>query len=285
MTVTSDLDLILVYDAPADIEGSDGARPLPVATYYARLSQRLINALTAMTGEGLLYEVDMRLRPSGNSGPIASSFAAFCRYHDELAWTWEHMALTRARPIAGSAALCTRVMAQIAEVLQRPRDPGKLVVDVAEMRERMAAQHPSPSFWDIKHRRGGLVDAEFIAQYLMLRWAAEGRDVVRANTSAALAALDDAGSIEPGAADDLLKALQLWRSVQSILKLVVDGDLDEANATPALKSVLARGAAAIDFARLKPDMTEAAAAVQEHYRVIVTEPAAALQAFAKGDTA
>jgi glutamate-ammonia-ligase adenylyltransferase len=274
MTVTSDLDLILIYDAPEGAEASDGARPLPVATYYARLSQRLINALTALTGEGLLYEVDMRLRPSGSAGPIASSFAAFRRYHDELAWTWEHMALTRARAVAGSASLRTRVMAVIREVLQRPRDADRLVVDVAEMRERIAGQHVNPSFWDIKHRPGGLVHAEFIAQYLMLRCAAEGHDVVRANTSAALAALADAGCIDRGAAQDLIGALQLWRRVQSILKLVLDSDLDEASATPALKAVLARGAAAIDFERLKPDMTQAADVVLGHYRAIIAEPAA-----------
>jgi glutamate-ammonia-ligase adenylyltransferase len=285
MTVTSDLDLILVYDAPEKIEGSDGIRPLPVATYYARLSQRLINALTAMTGEGLLYEVDMRLRPSGSSGPIASSFAAFRRYHDELAWTWEHMALTRARPGAGSAALRERVMALTGEVLHRKRDADRLVVDVAEMRERIAAQHPNPSFWDIKHRPGGLIDAEFIAQYLMLRWAAEGREIVRANTSAAFAALADAGCIDLGTAQDLIAALRLWRRVQSILKLVLDGDLDEASATPALKAVLARGAAAIDFARLKPDMTEASAAVLAHYHAIIAAPAAAArQTLERGST-
>jgi [glutamine synthetase] adenylyltransferase / [glutamine synthetase]-adenylyl-L-tyrosine phosphorylase len=285
MTVTSDLDLIMVYDAPAEIEVSDGARKLPVATYYARLSQRLINALTALTGEGLLYEVDMRLRPSGSSGPIASSFAAFRRYHDELAWTWEHMALTRARAIAGGVALRERVIALVGEVLHRPRDPDRLVVDVAEMRERMAAQHPNPSFWDIKHRRGGLVDVEFIAQYLMLRHAAEGRDVVRANTSTALAVLAESGGIAPGPADELSRALRLWQRVQGILKLLLDGDLDEASATPALKAVLARGAAAVDFERLKPDMTEAAASVLAHYRAIVAAPAAACKANVTGSTA
>ena len=106
MTLSSDLDLILIYDAPEDSPGSDGRRPLADPTYYARLSQRLISAITAPTGEGRLYEVDMRLRPSGESGPIASSLAAFAQYQRESAWTWEHLALTRARPIAGDPALC-----------------------------------------------------------------------------------------------------------------------------------------------------------------------------------
>src|SRR5690348_14411841 len=91
MTVTSDLDLILIYDAPETVEASNGARPLPVSTYYMRLWQRMVNALTALTHEGALYEVDMRLRPSGTKGPLATSFTAFRRYHAESAWTWEHM--------------------------------------------------------------------------------------------------------------------------------------------------------------------------------------------------
>src|SRR5205085_723442 len=101
MSLASDLDLILIYEAPEDSPGSEGPRPLAVSTYYGRLGPRLISAITAPTGEGKLYEVDMRLRPSGDSGPIASSLAAFAQYQRESAWSWEHMALTRARPIAG----------------------------------------------------------------------------------------------------------------------------------------------------------------------------------------
>ncbi len=119
MTLASDLDLILIYDAPPDSVGSAGPRPLPLSTYYARLSQRLISAITAPTAEGRLYEVDMRLRPSGESGPIASSLAAFTQYQRESAWTWEHMALTRARPIAGDPALCERIAAAISGGAQR----------------------------------------------------------------------------------------------------------------------------------------------------------------------
>src|SRR5690606_4427488 len=130
---------ILIYEAPEGVEGSDGPRPLPVSTWYARLCQRLVTALTALTPEGRLYEVDMRLRPSGNAGPAASSFDSFRRYHAESAWTWEHMALTRARPVAGDPALAARVMEEIRRVLARPRAQERLVLDVAEMPEKMAA--------------------------------------------------------------------------------------------------------------------------------------------------
>jgi len=269
MTMTSDLDLILVYDAPEAVEASDGQRPLAVSTYYARLSQRLINALTVSTADGNLYEVDMRLRPSGNKGPVASSLAAFRRYHRELAWTWEHMALTRARPVAGPAALAEATMAVVEEVLARPRERRRLAGEVAEMRRRMAEQHRNPPFWEIKHRRGGLIDIEFIAQYLQLRDAARNKHVLRQNTAAALAALAAAGALEASAAEELRRALALWRDVQGLIKLTVAEPFDEAQASPALKALLARGAGAVDFAALKADMEAAAARTLGHYRAII----------------
>ncbi|HEX7967551.1 MAG TPA: bifunctional [glutamine synthetase] adenylyltransferase/[glutamine synthetase]-adenylyl-L-tyrosine phosphorylase, partial [Stellaceae bacterium] len=247
MTVTSDLDLILVYDAPESLEASDGPRPLPVSTYYARLSQGFINALTAITPEGSLYEVDMRLRPSGTKGPLASSLAAFRRYHAEAAWTWEQMALTRARIIAGPAALGAAVMGAVREVLTRPRESGQLALEVADMRRRMAEQHRDPSVWDVKHRRGGLIDVEFIAQYLQLREAAVRPQVLHQNTAAALAALAEAGALMEAVAEDLLAALRLWRNVQGLIKLTVEEPFDEGAAAPALKALLARCAGAVDF--------------------------------------
>src|SRR5262249_12263001 len=156
MSLASDLDLILIYDAPEDSAGSTGRRPLPVSTYYARLSQRLISAITAPTAEGVLYTVDMRLRPSGESGPIASSLAAFAEYQRGSAWTWEHMALTRARPVAGDASLYRRIAETIAAALRLPRDRQRLVADVADMRRRIADNNPRPSAWDLRNRRGGL---------------------------------------------------------------------------------------------------------------------------------
>src|SRR5690606_11623076 len=128
---------------------------------YARLSQRFINAVTAQTGEGRLYEVDMRLRPSGNSGPIATSLNAFRRYQQNEAWTWEHLALTRARVVAGAPAFAARIEGVLREILTRPRDPDQLAAEVADMRARIAEQHREDRAWDIKHRRGGLMDVEF----------------------------------------------------------------------------------------------------------------------------
>ena len=269
MTMTSDLDLILIYDAPEDVEASEGQRPLAVSTYYARLCQRLINALTAMTPEGNLYDVDMRLRPSGSKGPVASGLAAFRRYQSEAAWTWEQMALTRARVIAGPPALGAAVMAVVAGVLTRKRDRQRLAAEVADMRRRMAEQHRNPPLWEVKHLRGGLVDIEFAAQYLQLRDAAEKPQVLRQNTARALAAVADASALDRRVAAELIAALRLWRNVQGLIKLTVTEPFDEAAATPALKLLLARGAGAVDFAALKSDMEAAASRTLGHYRAIV----------------
>jgi glutamate-ammonia-ligase adenylyltransferase len=137
LTATSDLDLIVIYD-PADAEASKGPRPLPSRTYYARLTQALVTALAAQMSEGRLYEADMRLRPSGRQGPVATSIASFETYQREEAWTWEHLALTRARPVAGDPALRDRIESFRRGILAAPRDRARILADTAEMRARLA---------------------------------------------------------------------------------------------------------------------------------------------------
>ena len=165
MTASSDLDLVLVYDAPANAT-SEGARPLDASTWVARLTQRLVTALTAPTRRGRLYDVDMRLRPSGRQGPLATKFSAFAAYQKTTAATWEHLALVRARVVAGDAGLARRLEAAIAEALGAPR--ATLHADVAAMRALMARERPPSGVWDLKLAPGGLVDAEFTAQTLAL---------------------------------------------------------------------------------------------------------------------
>jgi [glutamine synthetase] adenylyltransferase / [glutamine synthetase]-adenylyl-L-tyrosine phosphorylase len=273
MTLASDLDLILIYDAPPASLSSDAAQPLSVSAYYARLSQRLIGAITAPTAEGPLYPVDMRLRPSGSSGPIASSMLSFDRYQRESAWTWEHMALTRARPIAGDAVLRRRIAETVDAVLHSPRDPGQLVVDVADMRRRIAAEHPRPSPWDLKNRRGGLIDLEFIVQYLMLRAAATSPLILRRAAAEALPALGRAGILAPEAEHELRDALALLRQVQAVLTLIGedarrDGTFPEPDA-----ATLSRCAGAVDFAHLVADITAATARVRKWYERLIDAPA------------
>jgi glutamate-ammonia-ligase adenylyltransferase len=273
MTVTSDLDLIFIYDIPEDTDGwdtlqSDGRKPLAPIQYYARLSQRLITALTAMTGDGKLYDVDMRLRPSGNAGPIASGLQPFERYQLNDAWTWEHMALTRARPIAGDPSLIGHVELSLRRILTARRDPDKLRKDVLDMRERMAQQHRGESIWDFKHRRGGLVDIDFIAQYLMLRHAAEHPDILRRNPSAALARLAEAGLIDRAVAGRLIDAVNLWRQLQQMTRLLVGEEVNEARLRTATKRHLAKVADCPDFATLMGLIQDRLATTYDDFRAV-----------------
>jgi glutamate-ammonia-ligase adenylyltransferase len=159
----SDLDLVFLYDADTASD-SDAA-----FLRYSRLAQRLNTWLTSTTAAGQLYETDLRLRPDGATGLLVSSLAAFRKYQRETAWTWEHQALTRARFVAGDAAIGAAFEIGRDEILRLPRDPAKLTADVIDMRRRMHAGHPNPTaLFDLKHDPGGMVDVEFIVQFLVL---------------------------------------------------------------------------------------------------------------------
>ncbi len=278
MTVSSDLDLIFIYQADAAAESSDGAKPLPVSQYFGRLAQRFINALTAPTAEGRLYEIDMRLRPSGNTGPIAVTLKAFEQYQRTSAWTWEHMVLTRARVVLGGDELRDGIQAAVREVLTAPRDPDKLLADVAHMRARMAKKHEAGSLWQMKHLRGGLVDLEFLAQYLQLRHVHEHPEVIDASTQRAFAKLAGAGLIGHALGGRLIEAARLMRQVQSFLRLTVGRDFDEAAAPEALKASLAAAAGAADLPALRDRLITTAQIVREAYGEIIGVPAAAAAA-------
>lgn len=261
MAANSDLDLIVIYDYPDGTTQSDGARPLPAPQYYSRLTQRLISAIASPTAEGRLYAVDMRLRPSGTSGPVATHLRGFTDYQREAAWTWEHMALTRARVLSGPAALVARIEAVIREVLAQPRDPGKLAADVREMRERIAAEKGDAGVWDLKQARGGLVDLEFIAQFLQLKHGHDHPGVLRQNTLHCLQELARVGLLEPAAADVLIPAGRLYQSLSQVLRLCLDGPFDPKKAPDGLKILLARAGEAPDVDRLEAQLRETQEAV------------------------
>ncbi len=175
MTAASDLDLILIYDFDAQGPESDGPRRLGAGQYYTRLTQRLLAALTVPTKAGRLYEVDLRLRPSGRKGPVATQLAGFVQYQREDAETWEHMALTRARAIAGDLELAQEIEAAIATTLDTGREPNLVAADVRRMRALIAQEKGDADPWDFKLVSGGLLDIEFIAQFLVLAWAQKCR--------------------------------------------------------------------------------------------------------------
>ncbi|WP_072392774.1 bifunctional [glutamine synthetase] adenylyltransferase/[glutamine synthetase]-adenylyl-L-tyrosine phosphorylase [Hyphomicrobium sp. CS1BSMeth3] len=270
MTAASDLDLILVYDFDPAIQQSDGPRPLAPSQYFTRFTQRLITALSSPTAEGALYEVDMRLRPSGQKGPVATQLSSFEHYQENEAWTWEHMALTRARVISGPPELRARVEAAIRRALVRPRDRAELVADVRDMRERIAKEKGTEDIWELKQVRGGLVDIEFIAQFLQLAHADAHPEVLDQNTINALKKLAAAGLLSTPHADILLPAARLVHNLTEVLRLCLDGPFDPSKAPDGLRELLSRAGDAPDFTRLEASLRTTLADVAGLFDEIVS---------------
>ncbi len=269
MTASSDLDLIVVYDFDSNAIQSDGAKPLAPSQYYARYTQRLISHLSAPTAEGALYEVDMRLRPSGQKGPVAAQLSTFREYQTTEAWTWEHMALTRARVITGPPELRQKVEAAIYDTLVRPRDRAVIAKDVLEMRARIAAEKGTDKIWDLKQVRGGLVDLEFIAQHLQLIHGAAHPEVLDQNTFAAFRKLSAAGLVPAADADSLIQATRLVHNLTQVLRLCLEEAFDPATASSGLKALLARAGDAPDFGALERQLRETLAGVTLQFSQLV----------------
>ena len=269
MAANSDLDLIVIYDYPEGTRESDGAKPLAASQYYARFTQRLVSALTSPTAEGRLYEVDMRLRPSGTSGPVATHFKSFTDYQRSSAWTWEQMALTRARILAGPQHLCEAVERIVQETLCRSRDPRTLAADVRDMRTRIETEKGSTAIWDLKQVRGGVVDVEFITQYLQLAHAARCPAVLDQTTLTALARLRDAGALSAVHADMLIPAARLYQSLQQVHRLCLDGPFVPETAPRGLRLLLAKAAELPDFERLEAHLRGTLESVRAAFEEII----------------
>ena len=269
MTASSDLDLILLYDFDPEHPDSDGARPLQGAHYFARFTQRLISAFTTRTNYGVLYEVDMRLRPSGRAGPVASHVESFAQYQEREAWTWEHMALTRARVISSSAAFRDKIEKIIRQVLTRPRSAAAVANDVKEMRRAVALEKGDKDVWDLKYAAGGMVDIDFIAQYLQLVHAAEKPDVLDVST---LHVLDNAarlGVLPQSFAEILRAAAHLYHDLTQILRLCVTDRFKPETAGDDLLRVMARAGDAPDFSSLEARVKETQSEVRRVFRNLV----------------
>jgi len=265
MTATSDLDLILAYEFDEAHPESDGNRSLYGAQYFARLTQRLINALTAQTNYGALYDVDMRLRPSGRAGPLATGLAAFAHYQEEEAWTWEHMALTRARIVSASPAFRGRVETVIRDVLTRRRDADLIAGDVIEMRAAIAAEKGDQNRWDLKYAAGGLIDIEFIAQYLQLVHAHEKPEILDTSTARVLEKAWSLRLISAEDAEVLRAAVPLYQDLTQILRLCLSGPFEPKTAASGLLQLLARAGDVPDFASLDATLIDMQTRVRESF--------------------
>ena len=269
LTAGSDVDLILLYEHDDDAPESDGVKALDPVRYFTRLTQRLIAALSAPTAEGVLYEVDMRLRPSGNKGPVATRLRSFARYQREEAWTWEHMALSRARMLCGDQSLIEEAEGIIEEVLGAPRDTVKTVKDVVEMRALIEQEKPPKDIWDMKLIPGGLIDIEFIAQYLALTAPAKGLQVRTNELSTADALKALGGLIDPNDLDTCLTALKLYTDLSQVIRLCIDGPFDPANVPAGLTDRLARAADCPDLKTTEAEIKRLAKAVRKVFARVV----------------
>ena len=254
MTAGSDLDMITIYDA-GGAEASDGAKPLAPATYFPRLTQALLRAVTVPTAEGRLYEVDMRLRPSGRQGPVATSISAFAKYQAEQAWVWEHLALTRARVIAGDPSLAAEVEGTIRNVLTARKGDPRVLAEAREMRTRLIEAHASERDqpWSLKYAAGGLMEIEFLAQTGTLL---HGLDCQGAGP--ALEQLSECGWISADEARILGEALALMQRLQQMERVALETPIDPATAGEGLRQAMARGVGAETFA----EVTDRLAALQ-----------------------
>jgi glutamate-ammonia-ligase adenylyltransferase len=274
MTAASDLDLIVVYDFDPEAPESNGPQRLHASPYYTRLAQRLVSALTVTTRKGRLYDVDMRLRPSGRQGPIATQFSGFVSYQMNEAQSWEHMALTRARVIAGDAALTLDIEQARIAILQRRRD-SSLRRDVAAMRRLIAQEKgegkPGESNpFDLKYAAGGLLDIEFVAQYLALLHAHDVPEIRDAVSPASIIRVAQASNLLTAEqAGALASAHELFTNVTQVLYTLVDRTSSPQVASEALRRRLAAAAGLPSFLQLERQLGETRVHVREIFSEIV----------------
>ncbi len=253
MTVSSDLDLIVVYDV-GSAEKSDGPRPLYVAQYFARFTQALVSAMTVQTAHGAMYKVDMRLRPSGQKGPAAVALSGFATYQLHEAWTWEHLALCRARVVAGPEALAKDVMHAVAQALGRPQDIGKVLADVRDMRQRLADANfeAESDSWEVKLGRGRMLDIEMMLQTgLVLHYRPDCRAPL-----AMLDALENDGWIGRNDGAFLKQVLRKLSAFQQFARLGYDGVFEPSKAGKGMMNLLCRALEVADAQALQSELRE-----------------------------
>jgi len=219
---TSDLDIVIIYDSEANIDSVGTERSLPVTAYFIRLAQRIISALTIRTAEGRLYEVDLRLRPSGHQGPVACSLSSFQKYQLSEAWIWEHLALTKARIVFASEGITKKLHSVIRSVLDKSRTKQEIAYAIAEMRMRLGNDKANHKQQDIKRVEGGLTDTEFLVQFYSLSSGLAGREGWHSNTIESIKYLVDSGEISRNDGSALRSAFSLWLNILWLIRLSLD---------------------------------------------------------------
>lgn len=264
LTATSDLDLIFLYDFDDDVEYSDGEKQLPVSLYFIRFMQRFIAAMSSPTAEGKLFELDFRLRPSGNAGPLATHVDAFIKYQNEEAWVWETQSLTRARPVAGNVELCDQIKKSIPEILaQKSKLPG-LNKEILDMRKRIEKEKGSADIWNVKTVSGGLLDIEFIAQYLAIKNGSNGQ-------TGTLEILSDLKHVDLSAEqrDCLVNALDMFGSLINLQRICVGDSLDIKQVPAGFVQILCSSMDMPDIAAAQANLKQTQANVRSVFNSVL----------------
>lgn len=263
LTATSDLDLVVIYDFDEERRESDGPRKLDAVVYFTRLTQRLVAALTVPTRRGLLYEVDLRLRPQGGKGPVASQFRGFLSYQKTEADLWEHMALTRARVIVGESGFANEVTQAVKGIVGARRDPKHVASEVVSMRELIAQEKGDDNPWDLKLARGGLTDIDFIAQALVLAHGAQHPALIGLAPEPSFAEARKAGLLGRDDAETLIEAQRLLNAIFQWQRLTIEGKFDPATVPAVILKRLAAVAGLPDEKVLLEQLNETRGKVAE----------------------
>lgn len=261
LTAASDLDLIFLYDAGDEDAESDGEKPLVVSQYFVRLMQRFITAMKAPMAEGILYDLDFRLRPSGNAGPLATQAQSFFAYQRKDAWVWEAQALTRARPIHGDPELCRRVTAEITDILSGVQTRHDVGPEILKMRALIETEKGSEDPWHVKSVRGGLLDLEFIAQWFALTQPEQVTDCI--GTRQTLECLEAQGS------SGLLKAYDLFSDVLHLGRIAVGESLNRNEIPEGLATVICNRLEAPSLQACEAELIETQAFVKKLFKQII----------------
>ncbi|GAA5103642.1 bifunctional [glutamine synthetase] adenylyltransferase/[glutamine synthetase]-adenylyl-L-tyrosine phosphorylase [Bartonella jaculi] len=248
LTAGSDVDLIFLYEHDEDAEISDGEKPLYVSQYYTRLAQRFVAALSTPTSQGILYAVDLRLRPLGNKGPVAVSFQFFRKYYRGQAWIWEHLALTRARGVAGDADFLQKLENEVCTIIAFSRDKKSVTKAVRDMRTLIEKEKPPENKWDLKTMLGGIMDLEFIAQFAVVTHVIEFQ--IGATTADILARLPNS-FLNQSFISDLRRAYDLYTNLSQIIRLCLNEALNPNDIPLGLSDLLLSSVGEPDLPRIE----------------------------------
>ena len=267
LTFGSDLDIVFVYDG--DEHPSDGDKTHGPAVYYNRLVQRYITQLTSLDRDGQFYEIDTRLRPSGNNGPLAVSVEAFDKYFSESAWTFEFMALTRARVVLGDEKIKSQLEAIIQKNMCKKRDEEKLRRDVADMRGKIDQEFGTKNVWNVKYARGGMIDIDFIAQYLILLHAHDVPEIIKPSSLDVFTVARNKRLIDRAVAISLIEAYDFQSRLLNYLRLCQVSEKDTPESTEGLSRLITANFGENELESLKSKLEETQKEVYSHFSLIL----------------